>query len=64
MNMGDFGNFNHWSTKDKVLGKMVYDEAHKKSSRPVGGNKNNAGCLSVIVFIVAVGTFLLTATRL
>lgn len=65
MDMGDFGYFNRWSTKDKLLGMAIYDEAHKKSRNSGGGNKNkkNSGCLSVIAIIVAVGAFLVSAIR-
>lgn len=39
MSFGDFGNFNNWSTKDQILNKMVFDEAHKKGGGSPGGGK-------------------------
>lgn len=48
MGFGDFGNFNSWKPENHALNKLAYDEAHKKSSGPKGGN---TGCFSVLIIL-------------
>jgi len=51
MPIGDFGNFGNWKPKDHALNKIIYDEAHKKSSGPSGGN-TGCFCVFIVVFVI------------
>ena len=63
MNMGDFGNFSRWSAKNKVLSKMIYDEAKRQPGKK-GNGHSNAGCLSVLALLLVAVALVLLFTHL